>query len=59
METWSWLVTAFVAYKILENYVKNMDYRLIFLPAEVKESIGFNDSLEFETYSSMMKPNQN
>lgn len=59
METWSWLVTAFVAYKKSENYVKSMDYGLIFLPAEVKEIIGFNDSLDFETHSSMMKPNQN
>lgn len=40
METWSWLVTAFVVYKKkLENYVKNMDYGLIFLPAEVLKTL--------------------
>lgn len=39
METWSWLVIAFVAYEKIENYVRSMEYRLIFLPAEILKTL--------------------
>lgn len=54
METWSWLVTVSVTYRIL---CKKYGLRAFFLPAE--NSLGFNDSLDFETHSSMKKPDQN
>lgn len=56
MEIWSWLVTAFVAYrKLCKKYGL---WAYFFAGRSTENSLGFNDSLDFKTHSSIKKPNQ-
>lgn len=57
METRSWLVTAFVTYrKLCKKYGL---WAYFFASRSTENSLGFNDSLDFKTHSSMKKLNQN